>query len=175
MMPGAAFESLDSLAESVPPGSEQLLFLPYLNAERLARKSNSRAQFFGLNSGHTASHLHRAVMEGVGFAANKNFERMKRQGCRFDRMVAAGGGAKSRLWLEIKASIYNCPILVPSEPECGVVGCGILAGCASGLFSDLETVISQQIRYDSEVDSQPGVDRAIRKDAVAVRRPSREQ
>ena len=152
---GRGFESLDSLAESVPPGSEQLLFLPYLNAERLARKSNSRAQFFGLNSGHTASHLHRAVMEGVGFAANKNFECMKRQGCRFDRMVAAGGGAKSRLWLEIKASIYNCPILVPSEPECGVVGCGILAGCASGLFSDLETVISQQIRYDSEVVPNP--------------------
>ena len=74
---------------------------------------------------------------------------MKAQGYRFDRMVAAGGGAKSRLWLEIKASIYNCPILVPSEPECGVIGCGMLAGCASGLFSNLETVISQQVRYDT--------------------------
>ncbi len=152
---GRGFESIDSMAESVPPGSEQLLFLPYLNAERLARKPNSRAQFFGLNSGHTAAHLHRAVMEGVGFAANRNFQQMKRLGCRFDGMVAAGGGAKSRLWLEIKASIYNCPILVPSEPECGVVGCAMLAGCAVGLFSDLETVISQQIRYDSEVIPNP--------------------
>ena len=94
----------------VPAGSEQLFFLPYLNAERLARKPNSRAQFFGLTSAHSAAHLHRAVMEGVGFAAKRNIELMKARGYRFDRMVAAGGGAKSRLWLEIKASIYDCPI-----------------------------------------------------------------
>jgi len=149
------YEDINSLAETVPPGSEQLLFLPYLNAERLARKSNSRAQFFGLTSSHTAAHLHRAVMEGVGFASNRNLAWMKARGYRFDRMVAAGGGAKSRLWLEIKASIYNCPILVPSETECGVVGCAMLAGCASGLFTNLETVIAQQVRYDSEIFPNP--------------------
>ena len=152
---GRGYEEISSLAETVPPGSEQLLFLPYLNAERLARKPNSRAQCFGLTSGHTAAHLHRAVMEGVAFASNKNLELMKVRGVRFDRMVAAGGGAKSRLWLEIKASIYNRPILVPSEPECGVVGCGMLAGCASGLFPNLETVISQQVRYDSTIIPNP--------------------
>jgi xylulokinase len=149
------YEEIISLAEKVPAGSEQLLFLPYLNAERLARKSNSRAQFYGLTSGHGAAHLHRAVMEGVGFASKRNIELMKVRGYRFDRLVAAGGGAKSRLWLEIKSSIYNCPILVPSEPECGVVGCGMLAGCASGLFADLETVISQQVRYDNEINPNP--------------------
>ena len=95
-------------------------------------------------------------MEGVGFASKRNMELMKaRGGYSFDRIIAAGGGAKSRLWLEIKASIYQCPILVPSEPECGVVGCGMLAGCAAGLFSNLETVISQQVRYDREVNPNP--------------------
>src|SRR6202162_3373913 len=149
------YEDINALAENVSPGSEQLLFLPYLNGERLARKSNSRAQFFGLTTGHTVAHLHRAVMEGVGFASRRNFELMKARGYRFDRMVAGGGGAKSRLWLEIKASIYKCPILVPSEAECGVVGCGMLAGCAAGLFSNLATVISQQVRYDSEINPNP--------------------
>jgi xylulokinase len=149
------YEEIISMAERVPAGSDQLLFLPYLNAERLARKANSRAQFFGLTSDHGVAHLHRAVMEGVGFASKRNIELMKVRGYRFDRLVAAGGGAKSRLWLEIKASIYHCPILVPSEPECGVVGCGMLAGCAAGLFSNLETVISQQVRYDREIDPNP--------------------
>jgi xylulokinase len=152
---GRGYDDISLLAETAPPGSEQLLFLPYLNAERLARNANSRAQFFGLTSSHTAAHLHRAVMEGVGFASNKNLELMMARGVGFDRMVAAGGGAKSRLWLEIKASIYNRPILVPSEPECGVVGCGMLAGCASGLFPNLETVISQQVRYDSTIFPNP--------------------
>ena len=54
-----------------------------------------------------------------------------------------------------KASIYNRPILVPSEAECGVVGCGMLAGCASGLFPNLETVILQQVRYDSTIFPNP--------------------
>jgi xylulokinase len=80
---------------------------------------------------------------------------MKSQGHRFDRIVAAGGGAKSRLWLEIKASIYNRPILVPSETECGVVGCGMLAGCASGLFTNLDAVIAQQVRYDGTISPNP--------------------
>jgi xylulokinase len=150
-----SYNEIVSLAESAPAGSEQLLFLPYLNGERLARKSNSRAQIFGLTSGHSAAHLHRAVMEGVAFAARRNIEVMKSRGSRFDRMIAAGGGAKSRLWLEIKASIYNCPILIPSEPECGVLGCAMIAGFAAGLFSNLEAVVSQQIRYDSEIVPNP--------------------
>jgi xylulokinase len=157
------YEEIIAQAERVPAGSEELLFLPYLNAERLARKPNSRAQFFGLTSAHGAAHLHRAVMEGVGFAAKRNIELMKARGYRIDRMVAAGGGAKSRLWLEIKASIYDCPILVPSEPECGVVGCAMLAGCACGLFSNLEVVISQQIRYETEIYPKPSWTERYRK------------
>jgi xylulokinase len=150
-----SYEEIVSLAESAPAGSEQLLFLPYLNGERLAQKSNSRAQLFGLTNGHSAAHLHRAVMEGVAFASRRNIELMKSRGSRFDRMIAAAGGAKSRLWLEIKASIYNCPLLIPSEPECGVLGCAMVAGFAAGLFSDLEVVVSQQVRYDSEIVPNP--------------------
>jgi xylulokinase len=153
--PERGYEEIIALAETAPAGSEQLLFLPYLNAERLARKANSRAQFFGLTSSHGPAHLHRAVMEGVGFASKRNIDLMEKRGHHFGRMVAAGGGAKSRLWLEIKASMYNCPILVPSEPECGVVGCGMLAGCASGLFSSLEAIILEQVRYDSEIHPNP--------------------
>jgi xylulokinase len=150
-----SYDQIVSLAESAPAGSEQLLFLPYLNSERLARKSNSRAQLFGLTSGHSAAHLHRAVMEGVAFASRRNIELMRSRGSRFDRMIAAAGGAKSRLWLEIKASIYDCPILIPSEPECGVLGCAMLAGFAAGLFSSLEAVVSQQVRYESEIVPNP--------------------
>jgi xylulokinase len=150
-----SYDEIVSLAEGVPAGSKQLLFLPYLSGERLARKSNSRAQLFGLTSGHSAAHLHRAVMEGVAFAARRNIELMKSRGSRFDRMIAAAKGAKSRLWLEIKASIYNCPILIPSEPECGVLGCAMIAGLAAGLFSNLESVVSQQVHYNGEILPNP--------------------
>jgi xylulokinase len=150
-----SYDQIVSLAEGVPAGSDRLLFLPYLNGERLAAKPNSRAQFFGLTSRHSAAHLYRAVMEGVAFASKRNIELMKSGGYCLDRMVTAAGGAKNRLWLEIKASIYDCPILVPSEPECGVLGCAMLAGLAVGLFSDLESAGSQQVRYEGEIAPNP--------------------
>lgn len=58
-----------SLAGSAPVGADMLLFLPYLNGGRLGARTNARAQFIGLTSGHGAGHLHRAVMEGVAAAA----------------------------------------------------------------------------------------------------------
>ena len=150
-----SYDQIISLAEKVPAGSDQLLFLPYLSGERLAQKPNSRAQFFGLTSRHSAAHLYRAVMEGVTFAAKRNINLMRSRGYHLDRMVTAAGGAKTRLWLEIKASIYDCPILVPGEPECGVLGCAMLAGLAVGLFSDLESAGSDLVRYDGEISPNP--------------------
>jgi sugar (pentulose or hexulose) kinase len=128
---------------------------PGTGCDITAPKPNSRAQFFGLTNQHSAAHLYRAVMEGVAFASKRNIELMKSGGYRLDRMVTAAGGAKNRLWLEIKASIYNCPILVPSEPECGVLGCAMLAGLAAGLFTDLESAGSQQVRYEGEIAPNP--------------------
>jgi xylulokinase len=150
-----SYEQMMSLAESVPAGAENLLFLPYLNGERLAYQPNSRAQFFGLTSRHTAAHLYRAAMEGVAFASRKNIELMKSRGYRLDRMVSAAGGARTRLWLEIKASIYNTTILVPSEPECGVLGCAMLAGFAAGFFSSLESAGANLVHYEGEVLPNP--------------------
>ena len=150
-----SYEEMMSLAEGVPAGADNLLFLPYLNGERLADKPNSRAQFFGLTSGHTAAHLYRAVIEGVAFASKRNIALMKSRGYQLDRMVTAAGGARTRLWLEIKASVYNTTILVPSEPECGVLGCAMLAGLAAGFFSSLESARADLVRYDGEILPNP--------------------
>jgi xylulokinase len=158
-----SYDQIVALAERVPAGSDQLLFLPYLSGERLAQKPNSRAQFFGLTSRHGAAHLYRAVMEGVAFAAKRNIDLMRSRGYRLDRMVTAAGGAKTRLWLEIKASIYDCPILVPGEPECGVLGCAMLAGLAVGLFSDLESAGSDLVRYEGEIAPNPAWSERYRK------------
>jgi xylulokinase len=150
-----SYEEMMSLAEGVPAGADNLLFLPYLNGERLADQPNSRAQFFGLTSGHTAAHLYRAVIEGVAFASRRNIAVMKSRGYQLDRMVTAAGGARTRLWLEIKASVYNTTILMPSEPECGVLGCAMLAGFAAGFFSSLESARADLVRYEGEVLPNP--------------------
>jgi len=149
------YDRIVSLAETAPAGAGMLLFLPYLSGERLGARTNARAQFIGLTSGHGAPHLHRAVMEGVAFAAARNLRIMQRAGNRVDRMVAAGGGAKTRLWLEIKASLYGCPILTTAAEECSVLGCAMLAGTAVGLFPDLSAAASRLVRFTGEILPNP--------------------
>ena len=149
------YDRIVSLAASAPAGAGMLLFLPYLSGERLGARTNARAQFIGLTSGHGAAHLHRAVMEGVAFAAARNLRIMERAGNRLDRMVAAGGGAKTRLWLEIKASLYGCPILTTAAEGCSILGCAMLAGTGVGLFADLSAAAAKLVRFTGEILPNP--------------------
>ncbi|HEY5814074.1 MAG TPA: FGGY family carbohydrate kinase [Terrimicrobiaceae bacterium] len=149
------YERIVDLAQSAPAGSDHLLFVPYLNGERLGPHQNARAQFFGLTSGHGIAHLHRAVLEGVAFAARRNLRLMKTAGHPMDRLVASGGGAKTRLWLEIKASIYGCPIAVVKNAECGVVGCAILAGVANATFANFEEGVARCVEVGPEINPNP--------------------
>jgi len=149
------YDRIVSLAASAPAGAGMLLFLPYLNGERLGSHTNARAQFIGLTSGHGTGHLHRAVMEGVAFAAARNLRIMEAAGNRLERMVAAGGGAKTRLWLEIKASIYGCPVLSTAAEECGLLGCAMLAGTAIGMYPDLRGAASRLVHFTGEVLPNP--------------------
>jgi xylulokinase len=150
-----SYDDIVALAAAVPPGSDRLLFLPYLNGERLGGAANARAQLFGLTSGHAVGHLHRAVMEGVAFASQRNLTVLERQTGRIDSIVAAGGGAKTRLWLEIKASIYDRPILVPAEPEAGVTGCAMIAAVAGGAAADWADARARFVAFAAEIAPDP--------------------
>jgi xylulokinase len=148
-------EILD-MAASARPGANALFFLPYLVGERLGAHRNSRAQFFGLAAGHGLAEMHRAVLEGVAFAVNRHLAIMERAtGTRPDVLIASGGGAKADLWLQIKAAIYGRPILIPEEPECGLVGCAALAAVATGAASGLPEAVERLVHYGREVKPDP--------------------
>jgi len=151
-----SYADIVTKAAEAPPGSDQLLFLPFLVGERLGAHRNSRAQFFGLAAGHGAAHLHRAVMEGVAFAANRHIRIMEdAAGLPLETVVASGGGAKTELWLKIKASIYDRPIVVPEEAECSVVGCAVLAAYATGRLATIPAAADALVRYSDEIRPVP--------------------
>jgi xylulokinase len=152
-----AYDDITARAASAPAGSVGLFFMPYLTGERLGAHRNARAQFFGLGAGHGLAHLHRSVLEGVAFAAARHLRIMeKAAGRKLERVIASGGGAKTELWLKIKASVYGVPIVVPKEPECGVIGCAALAATAVGRFGRLEDAVAAYVRYVDEVKPDPG-------------------
>jgi len=150
------YAEIVEMAATAPAGAEALLFLPYLVGERLGAHRNSRAQFFGLMAAHGLPHLHRAVLEGVGFAVNRHLRIMEQAtGTRPEVLIASGGGAKADLWLRIKAAIYGRPILIPEEPECGLVGCAALAAVATGAARDLGEAVARTVRHGREVRPDP--------------------
>jgi hypothetical protein len=151
-----SYEDIVRRAAEAPAGSDGLFFLPYLVGERFGAHRNSRAQFFGLSARHGASHLHRAVLEGVAFAANGHVRTMEAAtGVKLETVVAAGGGAKTELWLTIKASAYGCRIVVPEEPECSVVGCAVLAAQATGGLFDARDAAAAMVRYSGRSSQCP--------------------
>jgi xylulokinase len=150
------YDAVVAKAAEAPAGSEALFFLPFLTGERLGAHRNARAQFFGLAAAHGIAHLHRAVMEGVAFAAARYARIMEADsGTRIGRVIASGGGAKTELWLRIKASVYGVPIVVPREAECGVIGCAAIAGVGSGRFATFREAAASLVSYADEVAPDP--------------------
>ncbi|MGO1074330.1 xylulokinase [Inquilinus sp. CA228] len=143
-------------AAEAAPGAGGLLFLPYLVGERLGAHRNARAQFFGLGAGHGLAELHRAVLEGVAFAVTRHIRVMEAASGRpLDRLIASGGGAKTELWLKIKASATGLSILVPEEAECGVVGCAAMVAAATGRFATVQDAAGAFVRYGAEIAPDP--------------------
>ncbi|MBH0229138.1 gluconokinase [Halobacillus yeomjeoni] len=128
-----SYDHLTQLAETVPPGSEGLLFHPYLTGERAPLwNSNARGSFFGLGLHHQKAHLIRSVLEGVIFnlySVSKALEEMigtPRQ------IKATGGFAKSELWRQIMADIFNQEVTVPESHESSCLGAVVLGMKAIG-------------------------------------------
>jgi xylulokinase len=150
------YEDIVKKAALAPVGSDRLFYLPYLTGERFGEHRNIRAQFFGLAASHGQSHLHRSVLEGVAFASKRHIGIMEEaSGTKLEGIVASGGGAKAKLWMEIKASVYNMPILVPSEAECGIVGCAAMAMTATGRFSNVVDAAESYVTYSDEIKPNP--------------------
>lgn len=150
-----SYADVDAAAARSVAGANSLLFLPYLSGERFGTHRNSRAHFVGLTAAHGLPDLHRAVLEGVAFSVRMELDRLQGGHGRPERIIAASGGAKSRLWLSIKASMYRTPYLVAEEPECGVIGAGILMSVATGAARDLSDATARMVRLTEEIPPDP--------------------
>ena len=85
----------------------------------------------------------------------RNLRQLQKCGQYPQQMIASGGGARSSLWLEIKASAYNLPILSTRNQENGVTGCGIIAGVGVGLYADFASGVRQTVQFDKLISPDP--------------------
>ncbi|MDL2272508.1 xylulokinase [Desulfovibrio sp. OttesenSCG-928-I05] len=147
---GANFETMGKEAAATAPGAGGLLFLPYLSGERTPHMDPAaRGAFMGLDMGHGRGHLARAVMEGVTFSLLDSLTILDGMGIRPERVIASGGGAKSPVWLQIQADIFDKPVTVCREKEQAALGAAMLAaeGCALATIPELA---GRCVRYDAD-------------------------
>ena len=148
LAPGVDFDALLAPAADVPPGSEGLLFLPYLTGERTPHPDPlARGAFVGLTVRHTQAHLTRAILEGVAFGLRDSFELMQSVGLAEIRQVRiSGGGARSALWRQILADVLNVELVTVNTTEGAAYGAALLAATGAGVYPDVDTACAATIR-----------------------------
>jgi xylulokinase len=127
------YRGMDEMASSIPPGSDGLLFLPFLTGERSPYwDSRLRAAFLGVSAAHGQSHFARAVLEGVCLSLRDCRDLLSSLAVELQSPFLTGGGATSGLWRSILASVLGVPGIV-ADPQGPAVGVAILAARAVGV------------------------------------------
>jgi xylulokinase len=156
-----AYELLAKEAESVPEGSDGLLFLPYLQGERTPHlDAFARGGWIGLTASHDRRHLVRAVLEGVAFSLKDCFSIIQEQGLHLEQLRATGGGAKSRLWRQIIADVLGVELVTTSAAEGPAFGAALLAGVASGIYASISQACETTIHVVERTEPRPKVKHA---------------
>lgn len=146
------FEVIDEAVEQIRPGSDGLLFHPYLMGERSPYwDSNLCASFTGIRAYHCKAHFSRAVMEGVCFSLLDCAEAAESMGLTFDEVRCIGGGAKSGIWRTILAQVLNKPIVKLSADDSSV-GAAMMAGIGTGVFDGVVDATERCVHVESRVE-----------------------
>lgn len=149
------YDVLTAEAADAPAGCEGLIFLPYLTGERTPYPDpDARGVYFGITLRHGKPHMVRAVLEGVAYGLRDSLELMRALGLRIYQVRASGGGARSALWRQILADVFNSEIALVNITEGAAYGAALLAGVGAGVYASVEDACAQTIRITDAV--KPG-------------------
>jgi xylulokinase len=147
------YDLLTAAASEVAPGSEGLIFLPYLTGERTPHPDpDARGVFFGLTLRHGKGHLIRSVLEGVAYGLRDSLELLRSLGLRISQVRASGGGSRSALWRQILADVVNSEIALVNVSEGAAYGAALLAGVGTGVYASVAEACDRTIQITDRVE-----------------------
>ncbi len=161
------YDRMTAEAAEVPPGSEGLVFLPYLAGERTPHADPfARGAFVGLTLRHTRAHMVRAVLEGVAFGLRDAFEILRGLGVAAQEVRVSGGGARSLLWRQILADVLGSDLVTVTTTEGAAYGAALLAGVGAGIFPSVEAACDRTVHVVDR--TVPSPDRSRYKELYRV-------
>lgn len=151
------YEVMGEEAAASPVGANGVFFHPYLQGERCPYwDANLRASFTGVSISTTRGDFSRALMEGVAFSLRDCFRTLEEMRLPAKRIFLIGGGARSPLWSEIVANVFNREVAVPTPGDASFGAC-LLAGTGIGVFSDVKDAVAKCLRVDRTIRPTPEV------------------
>ena len=146
---------IDEEAAKSPVGANGVFFHPYLQGERCPYwDANLRASFTGVSISSTRGDFCRALMEGVAFSLRDCYRTLEEMKLPVKRIFLIGGGARSRIWSEIVANVFNCTVAVPTPGDASFGAC-LLAGTGIGIFSDVKDAVAKCLHIDRTIAPDP--------------------
>jgi ribulose kinase len=147
------YEVLDAKAAAVPPGCDGLVCLDYWQGNRSPLKdARARGALWGLTLAHGPGHVFRSIYEATAFGTRHILEDLEAHGFAVGRLFAGGGGAKSRLWLQIHADVLGRPIHLPRESEACALGSALVAAVHAGHFADFNEAARHMVQIAQVVE-----------------------
>jgi xylulokinase len=150
------YDVLAEEASTAPPGSAGLFWLPYLMGERTPHLDpTARAAFLGLTASHNRSHLVRAIMEGVAYSLKDTFTIFEEMKVPVTCIRLGGGGARSPLWRQIQADVYDREVEAVEAEEGAAYGAAILAGVGAGAWKSVDEACDAIVRVAHRIAPDP--------------------
>lgn len=156
---------LDAAAESIPPGSEGVIFSPHFGGRWCPFQPNIRGHWLGLTWKHTRAHLYRALLESIAYEFRTYLEivREMHPSVPINHVIVIGGGAKSKLWNQIKADVTGINHTTCNRSDFPPLGSAIIAGHAVGLFPDMAKTAKEFTQTRASILPRPEVTAAYRR------------
>ncbi|HEV2765954.1 MAG TPA: xylulokinase [Pyrinomonadaceae bacterium] len=165
------YERLTQEAADAPPGSEGVLWAPYLMGERTPHLDpHARAALVGLTAAHTRAHVMRAVLEGVAFSLRDTFEIFREMSVPVEAVRLGGGGARSALWRQIQADVYGREVETVNTEEGAAYGAALLAGVGGGAWASVDEACERVVEVARRVPPEPSAVEVLDRQYESYRR-----
>lgn len=151
-LPGVSFEDINREIQS-RGNTGELLFLPYINGTNAPEfDATASGLFMGLKTRHDAYDMAAAVMEGVALLLNRTIDSLSKKPV---SIISTGGGAKSPLWLQMKADITGIEVNVPRDKEAALLGAAIMGAVTAGIYDSYEKAVAAGVQMEKSYKPKP--------------------
>ena len=165
------YETLTAEAATAPAGSDGLLWTPYLMGERTPHlDGNARGALVGLTASHKRAHVVRAILEGVAYSLKDTFTIFGEMNVPVKSIRLGGGGARSPLWRQIQADVYDHDVEIVEAEEGAAYGAAILAGVGAEIWPSVDAACDAVVRVMHRVQPVAENARVMQTNYAAYRR-----